>query len=96
MVRFVGKGAGVLKDVPDILMPVLEQYVLSVSRKPIPILESVAIIAEFMTVLGAKVKKPLRSKIFRRESFPLLPYCRWSSKAKISCRLTTLSIYNKK
>ena len=96
MVRFVGKGAGVLKDVPDILMPFLEQYVLSVSREPIPILESVARIVKFMTMPGMKVKKLLRSKIFRRESFPLLPYCRWSSKAKISYRLTTLSIYNKK
>src|SRR5437763_5411021 len=33
-------------------------------------------------------KKLLRSKIFRRESFSLLPYCRCSSKAKISCQLT--------
>jgi len=57
MVRFVGKGAGVLKDVPDILMPVLEQYALSVSREPIPILESVARMVEFMTMPGAKVKK---------------------------------------
>ena len=57
MVRFVGKGAGILKDVPDILMPALEQYVLSVSRKPIPILESVACMVEFMTMPGAKVKK---------------------------------------
>ena len=77
-------------------MPFLEQYALSVRREPIPVLESVAHMVEFMTMPGAKVKKPLRSKIFRRESFPLLPYCRWSSKAKISCRLTTLSIYNKK
>ena len=38
-------------------MPFLEQYVLSVSRKPIPILESVAHMVEFMTIPGAKVKK---------------------------------------
>ena len=77
-------------------MPFLEQYALSVRREPILVLESVAYMVEFMTIPGVKVKKPLRSKNFRRESFPLLPYCRWSSKAKISCRLTTLSIYNKK
>ena len=57
MVRFVGKGAGILKDVPDILMPFLEQYALSVRREPIPVLESVAHMVEFMTMPGAKVKK---------------------------------------
>jgi hypothetical protein len=34
----------------------LEQYALSVMSEPIPILESVVHIAEFMTMLGAKVK----------------------------------------
>jgi hypothetical protein len=66
MVRFVGKGAGVLKDVPDILMPFLEQYVLSVSREPIPILESVARMVEFMTMPGAKVKKIKWNQIWLR------------------------------
>jgi hypothetical protein len=38
-------------------MPFLEQYALFVRWKPILILESVARIAEFMIMLGAKVKK---------------------------------------
>ena len=57
MVRFVGKGAGITKDVPDILMPVLEQYALSVMRKHMPGLESVAHIREFIKMPGVKVKK---------------------------------------
>ncbi|CAG8825094.1 28264_t:CDS:1, partial [Gigaspora margarita] len=57
MVRFVGKGASVLKDVPNIIMLVLKQYALSVMSEPIPILESVARMAEFMTMPGAKIKK---------------------------------------
>ena len=38
-------------------MPFLEQYALSVRREPIPVLESVAHMVEFMTMPGAKVKK---------------------------------------
>jgi hypothetical protein len=66
MVRFVRKGAGVPKDVPDILMPVLEQYVLSVRWEPIPILEFVAHIVDLMTVPGAKVKKIKWNQIWSR------------------------------
>ena len=57
MVRFVEKVAGVLKDVPDILMPFLEQYALSARWEPIPRPESVAYMVEFMTMPDAKVKK---------------------------------------
>ncbi|CAG8461647.1 25913_t:CDS:2 [Gigaspora margarita] len=57
MVRFVGKGAGMLKDVPNIIMLVLKQYALSVMSELIPILESVAHMAEFMTMPSAKIKK---------------------------------------
>ena len=52
-----GKGAGVLKDVPDILMPVLKKYALFVMRKHMPRLESVAHIKEFIKMPGVKVKK---------------------------------------
>ena len=57
MVRFVGKGAGVLKDVLDILMPLLKQYALSVISELIPILESVAHMVQFIRMPGVKVKK---------------------------------------
>ena len=57
MVRFVEKGAGVLKDVSDILMPVLKKYALSVMRKHKPRLESVSHIKEFIKMPGVKVKK---------------------------------------
>ena len=68
MVRFVGKGASVLKDVPDILMPVLNIYALSVMKKPIPRPESVAHIVDLMTVLCAKVKKLKQNLIWSRLS----------------------------
>jgi hypothetical protein len=57
MVRFVGKDAGVLQDVPYIIKPVLKQYALSVMRKPIPILESVAHMVEFIRMPIVRVKK---------------------------------------
>ena len=46
-------------------MPFLEQYALSVRREPIPVLESVAHMVEFMTMPGVKVKKT------ETESIPL-------------------------
>jgi len=52
----------VLKDVPDIIKPVLKQYALSVMSKPIPKLKFVAHMVGFMTVPGVKVKKQNQSQ----------------------------------